>query len=273
MTFALITRITPRSLDAMKGYLTRAVPEIKSSHRCEALGRALGFRTYASLLHAATDKSVAEATSNARPFCSYLSEHGFEVSPEHLFRAVASGALALVHDGEPRLTAWGIGVGERKRKDDGTWESHRDRAHRLASEREALLSESSTVPFLLSLALVSRISATATIRSGTGSYKLKHIAENYTSHYPGGGPLGPVYVSNGLFIAAAIHAGFNYRVFQSKSGYDDLNVTFNMSKRSIDALDIEIRPDGALAQDRQRRQEMRQFSPLFRYFGLPGRTT
>lgn len=42
---------------------------------------------------------------------------------------------------------------------------------------------------------------------GTGSYWVKHIAENFACSYPEGEKLGPRYVSNGVLIAAAIHAG------------------------------------------------------------------
>jgi hypothetical protein len=237
---------------------------VKSSHRCEALARALGYRTYATLLHPASHGSDAPATAEAMPFTAYLAGHGFKVAPDHLFRAVASGALRLVHDHEPRLTAWGTGVGELKRKDDGRWETQRERAVRLREERQELLSDCSTTPFLLSLALVSHIPATKTIRPKPTSYRLKHIAENYHGAYPDGGKLGPPYVPNGLLIAAAIHAGFQYRVYRRDSGYDDLNVTFNMAKGVVDDLDCEIRPQGATAQDRERRRAVRGVSPWLR---------
>jgi hypothetical protein len=105
MSFALKIAVTPVSVDAMKGYLTRAISEVKSFHRCEALARALGYRTYATLLHAASHGSDVPATAEAMPFTTYLAAHGFQIAPDHLFRAVASGALRLVHDHEPRLTA------------------------------------------------------------------------------------------------------------------------------------------------------------------------
>lgn len=262
MTFALNIIITARSLDAMKGYLTRAIPNVKSSHRCESLARALGYRTYAGLLHTATRQPGGIATVNAAAFHGYLVKQDFQVSSKHLFHAVASGALALAHDLEPRLTVWGMGVGELQRKADGNWESYQERALRVIQGRKELLSDGSIVPFLLSLALVSRIPGTATIRPSTGSYKLKHIAEHYSTAYPDGSTLDPHYVPNGLLIAAAIHAGFRYKVYVRDGGYEEVNVSFNMSKRVIDDLDCEIRPNGAFAQDRQRRQEMRQFRML-----------
>lgn len=53
-----------------------------------------------------------------------------------------------------------------------------------------------------------------------GSYSLKHIAERYA---PGG------YISNGCLIAAAILAGYQYRLREDGSP----NVCFGMTRRSI----------------------------------------
>jgi hypothetical protein len=98
---------------------------------------------------------------------------------------------------------------------------------------------------------------TKTIRPGTNSYRLKHIAENYVCRYPEGEVLGPRYVTNGAFIAAAIHAGFKHKYFFDHLGYERINVDFNMPKATIDALDLEIRPDSGWAQDQRRKVEMR----------------
>lgn len=56
------------------------------------------------------------------------------------------------------------------------------------------------------------------------SYDLKHIAEKSIG-----------YISNGVFIAAAVHSGFNYK-YLPKS----LNASFNMSEKSIKQLEIAI---------------------------------
>lgn len=269
MTLTVQLSVTPRSLDAMKGYLTRAIPEVKSSHRCEALARALGYRTYATALSNAATLSGGARVVEHEPFRDYLAAHGFDADPNHLFRSAASGALALVHDIEPRLTSIGIGVGEPKVSSGGTMETKSERMQRHAGLRSELLSDWSTLPFLLSLALVQRIPRTRTIRPGSGSYRLKHVTENSVTTFPGGGILGPLYVPNGVLIAAAIHAGFEYETGRAASGYPDLNVTFAMQKKVIDDLDVEFRPNGALAQDRGRREELRrQFGPLMRYLSV-----
>ena len=92
---------------------------------------------------------------------------------------------------------------------------------------------------------------TKTIRKGTGSYRLKHIAENYACTYPEGEKLGPTYVTNGVLIAAALHAGFRMKTYVDERGYDCVNVSFNMSKPCLDDLDCEIRPNGACAAHRR----------------------
>jgi hypothetical protein len=56
-----------------------------------------------------------------------------------------------------------------------------------------------------------------TFNNTHGSYKLKHLA----SHEIG-------YVTNGAFIAAAIHSGFSYKLIK-----DSLNVRFRISKKSV----------------------------------------
>src|SRR5260370_1447636 len=81
-----------------------------------------------------------------------------------------------------------------------------------------------------------RVQPTKTITSGSGSDRLKHIAENYACTYPEGVKLGPQYVPNGMLIAAAVHMGFKYKTYVDDLSY--ANVNFNMSKRSIDELDF-----------------------------------
>lgn len=260
MSLFLSIKLGPSSVDVMKGFMTRALPDVKSMHRCEALARGLGYRTYAALL--ASGDVTAGVDSGA--FLGYLAEHGFEVEGYHVFRAAALSALHDVADAHPRLTVWGIGVGEYRRAENGRPETRQSYVERVRQARHALTSDVSTAPFLLSLALLQRLPSTGTVRPGPGSYRLKHIAENYACQYPSGEALGPQYVPNGLLIAAACHAGFRFKEYRSEeSGVPEINVSFNMPKRAIVDLDCEIRPDGAAAQDRAARAEWRrQYRPL-----------
>jgi hypothetical protein len=251
--FVLRIPITPSGLDELKAYLTKALPEIKPSHRVEALGRGLGFKTYAALRAAAQSSEMPMATVSGMRFTSYLAEHSFEADPAHLYRAAAQVAIKGVLDKMPRLSIYGISSRRPQRNQDNTWETPQQSYSRFVELRQECQGLHAAEAFLLALMLLSRIQPTRTITSGSGSYRLKHIAENYACTYPEGRKLGPQYVPNGMLIAAAVHAGFKYKTYVDDFGYDLPNVNFNMSKRSIDELDFEIRPNMAATPHRIRR--------------------
>lgn len=253
--FVLRIPVTPSSLDALKAHVTKTIPEVKSSHRVEALGRGLGFKTYAALRAAAQSTKPSTAVVSGAIFTSYLTEHGFEVDPAVLYRAAAQVAINGVLERMPRLSIYGIGLGRPQRNQDNTWETPQQRNSRFAEQQQECQGLHAAEAFLLALALLSRIQPTKTITSGSGSYRLKHIAENYACAYPEGGKLGPRYVPNGMLIAAAVHMGFNYKTYVDDYGYDLPNANFNMSKPSIDELDFEIRPNMAGTRHRSRRRQ------------------
>lgn len=264
---ALTTAITQPSLASIKSELTKLLPNVKSSHRCEALARGLGYRTYASLLASLQRPEPLVATASGSAFVAYLAEHNFAVKSPPFYRAVALPVLQSVLEAMPTLTMAGVGGGDIQRRSDGKWENWYDREKRTAEWRKDLESEENVEPFLLALAFLARVQKTKTIREGFGSYGIKHIAENYACSYPDGEVLGPQYVSNGVLIAAAVHAGFAIRTYKNERGHYDLSVCFNMSKKSLEDLDCEIRPDGARAQDRRRREDDRKAGTIRRYYG------
>ena len=194
--FTLNISVTSAGLDAIKAELTRTLPKVKSSHRCEAVARGLGFRTYAALLTATRSPGPAIATAHGEAFSAYLADHRFDVPPLPFYRAVARVEIRAVLDRIPKLTMHGIGVGRPRRMEDGKWEDRREHHARVLESREAFLSDHATEQFLLSLAFLARVQPTKTIRPYTNSYWLKHIAENYGCTYPEGHELGPQYVSN-----------------------------------------------------------------------------
>jgi len=253
--FTLAITVTPDAVKAIKSELTSKFPHIKSSHRCEAIARGLGFRTYASARATALSATSDRAVVRGERFVAYLAEHHFTASAEPFYCAAAKDIAKM----NPKLTIWGIGIGRPQRKSDGNWEDSRERYAKFVEAREELISDSTVEAFLTSLAFIAKVKRTKTIRSNTGSYRLKHIAENFVCTYPEGNKLGPLYVPNGALIAAAIHAGFQYRSYVDDLGYDGLNVSFNMSKPCIEALDCEIRPNGAHAQSRKYRTETRRY--------------
>lgn len=256
--FTLKLTLTDTTLGALKAEVLSVLPHVKSSHRCEAVGRGLGFSTYAAAKTAASSTKSQRVIVDGKAFSSYLHEHGFDASPVSVFHAATKVALKAVAARNPSLTMWGIGIGRPQRNTDGKRESGDEFSKRFVAARAELVSDFAVVPFLLSLALLERVPMTKTIRQGTGSYWLKHIAENYVCTYPGGEELGPRYVPNGALIAAAVHAGFRFKSYVDEYGYEAIGVNFNMSKPALVDLDCEIRPNGARAEERRWKHEVRE---------------
>lgn len=253
--FVLRVPITSSSLDELKAYLTKVLPEVKSSHRVEALGRGLGFKTNAALRVAAQSSETPMAIVSGARFTAYLAEHSFEVDPACLYRAAAQVAIKDVLDKMPQLSIHGVGFGRPQGNQDNTWETPEQSYAKFVERRQECRGLHAAEAFLLALTLLSRIQPTKTITSGSGSFRLKHIAENCACTYPEGGKLGPQYVPNGMLIAAAVHMGFKYKTYVDDFGYDLPNMNFNMSKRSIDELDFEIRPNMGGAHHRIRQRQ------------------
>ena len=110
------------------------------------------------------------------------------------------------------LNDFGIGVfGQRKKKPD-------ERAKELAEGRAQLLESVEACNKVCDwLVQVDKIK---TINTGQTSYGLKHIAENDIG-----------YITNGVFITAAIYCGFPYRINPGSP-----NVNFGMSKKSLNVI-------------------------------------
>lgn len=224
--------VTRPTLDAIKADLTRALPTVKSSHRCEALARALGFNTYAAARAATKDGADAgRREADGRAFAAYLAAHGFTVDTIPFHLAAGRAAMVEVLAAEPSLTMAGMGIGDRERVGD-RWETGVERRARFDASRAKLLTDDGVEQFLRALACVSRIAPTKAFTGRHDSYGLKHIAEGLPCSYPEGQPLGPDYVSNGALIAAALHAGFRAKIYDDR-GLVSLNVSFNMSLRSL----------------------------------------
>lgn len=249
---------TPDVVERLKAGLRKTAPRVKSSHRAEALARGLGFATNAELRERLKSPCPSRPLDVAA-FCDYLAEREFASTPAMLLRAGAYAVVLSEMDRDEQLHLWGWGCGQPQRREDGKWETSPQHYERFLRYREEMKSMSVADQVLRSIALLSKVPATKSVRPDTDSYRLKHIAENMTCAFPDGEELGPAYVANGALIAAASHLGFRYRTRQGPDGWDWPNVTFNMSKTALLELDIEIRPTGARAQDRRRREEARRF--------------
>jgi hypothetical protein len=237
----------PEQIDSMKADLTKSLPHIKSSHRVEALARALGFNTYAALRARDLLLSPIETEVNWLAFSDYLKEKGFHPTAKPLYLAAGRAAIRLILEVpalEPKLTREGIGINTSHHKGETTQKY----VERFRRERASMLLDSSVVEFLRSYRLVSRIVHTRTVTTKRGAYSLKHIAENVSFFYPDGEESPPDYVCTGSLICAALHAGFWYKPIPGSQ-----SVNFNMLQKSIDDLDCEIRPDGLTAQSREAR--------------------
>lgn len=230
-------------IDSMKADLTTYYPDIKSSHRVEALARALGFKTYAALRANDLFSSPIQGEIDWFAFSSYLQEKGFQPTAKPLYLASGRAAIKLIMGEYPNLTYEGVGINTEHHKGETTQEY----VERFRREREAMLLDSCVEEFLRAYSVVSRISKTRTITKKRGSYGLKHIAEKALLVYPDGEESAPSYVCNGSLIFAALNAGCYLKEIEGTQ-----NAYFNMLQKSIDDLDCEIRPNGAVAQDRGR---------------------
>jgi len=229
--------IVPATVVAIKEYLWAELPSVKSSHRLEAIARGLGFKTYAALLQATQSIVPTMVKPKTAPFILFLRQHGFEVEPAHLYRTAARVAVSIVLEKTPKLSANGCGfhapqwVGDLKR-----YETPQERYKKFLQSRKELLSKGCLDEFLLAFAVAQKTRRTKTVRDSSYSYRLKHIAETTTYVCADGTELGPRYVSNGAFIAAALYAGFRMKTYLDHSGYDQISVCFNMPKREIGDL-------------------------------------
>lgn len=242
------TSLSIPDLQSIKASVREFAPSIKSSHRCEALARGLGFGTYSSLLAAARSQSSVPVTVNVLAYRGYLSEHGFEAPDASICRAIGRVALEKVLTEFPDLTADGMGVYAR-----GSWgfETLADYQARQMESRKQMSDDKADERFLLACAFVQRIPKTTTIRHGVGFRRLKHIAENMTLTLPGGEYLGPQYLPAGFLLAAAIHAGFKWKMCRGLDGVTGPEVRFNMLKSAVNDLDVEVGQSG-YAEDRRR---------------------
>jgi hypothetical protein len=93
----------------------------------------------------------------------------------------------------------------------------KERQKQLEAERKELLESSESCTRVCEW--LADLKPIKTINRRHTSYGLKHIAEPEIG-----------YVTNGAFIAAAVHCGFNY-----ETSRESLNVFFGISERSIKA--------------------------------------
>ena len=104
----------------MTGVQTCALPILKSSHRVEALARALGFATNAALRAKLKNKVEVLVEIRGDEFVQYLVSRGFNGTQTQIYRIAARIALDRALAREEKLGVNGIGF-QRFRKPGGGW--------------------------------------------------------------------------------------------------------------------------------------------------------
>jgi hypothetical protein len=214
-------RFSLADIDCVKRELASLLPNVKSSHRAEAMARGFGWKTNAALRAALAQESAERAIDN-RVFHRYLEEHGFaDTIPGALGEAVVRSkfgeeraAVQAVMDREANLSRNGFGFIHEPPKSFG------EQRREFEEYRAQLIVPEGIYEFLLAREYLSYFPRRRTINEKAFSYSLKHGAERF--HRQRGND--DNYVSNGALIAAAIHLGFNLR-------QNGLNAYFNMGTR------------------------------------------
>lgn len=254
----LTVALSPSGVAAAKNALGALCPHIKSSHRCEALARGLGFQSYAALRGNAHAAAPSTVRPDVQAFSKYLASHNFDADTRSLHLATAGIAVDAIARRQPKLCIHGFGLGPPRHFPWEQPERPQLLDTRFRELRRDLRSEKALEGFLLASVFLKLVPRTKSIRPDADSYWIKHISENYPAKYPEGGSLGPRYVSNGVLIAAALHAGFEMKQAYDEQGHLHQTVDFNMSVSALDMLNDEFRPDSGRAQDRQRRKQARR---------------
>jgi len=216
--------VSQTDIEQIKDDAREAFPGVKSSHRVEAISRGLGFATNAAMRVAVGGGSVRVDIYEG-VFVTYLHEHGFEVQGHAFLRICAFVAIrgAMAHTAN--LTHFGLGTIAARRK------TTQEQQFEIVAGRKEMLSNSSADEFLLALEYISRLEKRKSLNKNSTSYGLKHMVERYEGEYRKSGRIAIGYVSNGMFIAAAIHAGLD----MAPSHYGSPNAVFNISQRSLNA--------------------------------------
>lgn len=192
-------------IESIKRELLRLLPNVKSSHRVEAIARGLGWNSNAAL-RADLLIDEAEREIDDTVFAAYLNTHGFSAAGFGALGeavvcckfAAERAAIKLAMDIEPSLARWGFGMIE------SPAQTREQRKIEFQQAREEMLTAQGVAEFIRARYFLSHFRRRASINRRVSSYGLKHQAEGF--HRDLG--LADVYVGNGMLIAAAIHLGF-----------------------------------------------------------------
>ncbi|GAB60753.1 hypothetical protein [Rheinheimera nanhaiensis] len=122
--------------------------------------------------------------------------------------------IQAVIDLIPELTDFGIGIHK-----NGRWLSQQEKADEFSKSQDDLLKSADA--FNKAVEWLSQVKQIKNINSKRSSYGLKDLAEKKIG-----------YITNGVFIAAAVHSGFKYKIDESSP-----NALFNMSEKSLKEIE------------------------------------
>ncbi len=224
-------------IESIKRELADLLPNVKSSHRVEAMARGLGWNTNAAL-RAELALADMERAVDEGAFADYLGSHGFhgvdggvlsEAVTRHKF-AEERAAIQRVMEREPNLAKWGFGVHDEPAKPRAVREAE------FQSNRQAMLNPRAIGEFVRAREFLSQFGQRKSINRKISSYGLKHRAEEFHRDNGSDDP----YVGNGMLIAAAVHLGFR----TARTGINaNLNIGAKGSNRSTPSTHV---PQAAL---------------------------
>jgi hypothetical protein len=184
--------ITLTDVERMKDTLRTALPDVKSSHRTEALARGLGWGTNAAM-RAALAAAPVKSAPDENAFRGYLRDHAFETPGGVLPLSFAQAGVRRAMDLEPDLSRFGYRVP----RDRG--ETVEDAEARFVASRAEMLDEHAVGEFIRASSFLSEFRPRKSMNRTRSSYGLKHDAERLAGDY----------VANGMMIAAALAMGFS----------------------------------------------------------------
>lgn len=164
-------------------------------------------------------------TADRSAFRSCLDQHGTAVTSTDFYEVVALVILRAVASELGDLTYSGLGLEGRYPHTKGTPSDIIEQKVTFERERRRLTDDGVAIEFLRALAYLQSATAERRRPLPTTSYGLKHLAETTVCTYPDGRSMGSGYVSNGVFIAAAMHAGVPWRLTEGEP-----NVVLDMKR-------------------------------------------
>lgn len=228
-------QISLADVDSIKVELGRILPDVKSSHRVEAMARGLGWNTNASLRTELVNGAMERAVDNDL-FDRYLTEHGFGEAPydalaEAVVRvkfAAERAAIEAVMATQPTLARSGLGISEDYMKTLDQCEAE------FAEGRRSMLSPEAVAEFMRAVEFLAQREKRGTINRSWrySSSVLRREAENFHERKYGSGNND---VANGILIAAAIHLGFK---IQPVGGSAFMNIAAKKRPVSTNAVPV-----------------------------------